>query len=77
MKPIHISGGGGLLKAMKEGIVMSAQIKLRKLAQEAEMGISADENPQQKTLPMIFSDYEDANLFAELPYNFHNLPVRF
>ncbi|OON14643.1 hypothetical protein X801_09561 [Opisthorchis viverrini] len=65
--------GGGLLKAMKEGIVMSAQIKLVKMAQEAE---AAGLNPEDEDLGWrtVLMDYEDANLFVPLPYNFECLP---
>ncbi|CAL8106014.1 unnamed protein product [Calicophoron daubneyi] len=67
------SAGGGLLKAMKEGLVMSAQIKLVKMAQEAE---AAGLNPEDEDLGWrtVLMDYEDANLFVPLPYNFENLP---
>lgn len=66
--------GGGLLKAMKEGLVMSAQIKLVKMAQEAE---AAGLNPEEEDLGWrtVLMDYEDANLFTPLPYNFESLPV--
>ncbi|CAI2723066.1 unnamed protein product [Schistosoma spindalis] len=65
--------GGGLLKAMKEGLVMSAQIKLVKMAQEAE---AAGLNPEEEDLGWrtVLMDYEDANLFTPLPYNFESLP---
>ncbi|VEL32339.1 unnamed protein product [Protopolystoma xenopodis] len=68
--------GGGLLKAIREGLVMSAQTKLVKMAQEAEAnGLqSEDEDLGWRTVLM---DYEDANLFTPLPYNFHALPVNF
>lgn len=68
------SAGGGLLKAMKEGLVMSAQIKLVKMAQEAE---AAGLNPEDEDLGWrtVMMDYEDANLFVPLPYNFECLPV--
>ncbi|CAH8503543.1 unnamed protein product [Dicrocoelium dendriticum] len=67
------SVGGGLLKAMKEGLVMSAQIKLVKMAQEAE---AAGLNPEEEDLGWrtVLMDYEDANLFVPLPYNFEGLP---
>ncbi|TPP59596.1 Ryanodine receptor 44F [Fasciola gigantica] len=67
------SAGGGLLKAMKEGLVMSAQIKLVKMAQEAE---AAGLNPEDEDLGWrtVMMDYEDANLFVPLPYNFESLP---
>ncbi|VDQ02619.1 unnamed protein product [Trichobilharzia regenti] len=67
------STGGGLLKAMKEGLVMSAQIKLVKMAQEAE---AAGLNPEEEDLGWrtVLMDYEDANLFTPLPYNFECLP---
>ncbi|KAF6780008.1 hypothetical protein AHF37_01425 [Paragonimus kellicotti] len=67
------SAGGGLLKAMKEGLVMSAQIKLVKMAQEAE---AAGLNPEEEDLGWrtVMMDYEDANLFVPLPYNFESLP---
>lgn len=70
------SAGGGLLKAMREGLIMSAQIKLVKMAQEAEAnGLSPeDENLGWRTALL---DYEDANLFTPLPYNFENLPVNY
>lgn len=68
------STGGGLLKGIKEGIVMSAQIKLVKMAIEAEaQGLNPeDEDMGWRTVLM---DYEDANLFVPLPYNFGTLPV--
>uniref|UniRef100_A0A0R3WJP3 B30.2/SPRY domain-containing protein n=1 Tax=Hydatigena taeniaeformis TaxID=6205 RepID=A0A0R3WJP3_HYDTA len=67
------SAGGGLLKGIKEGIVMSAQIKLVKMAMDAEaQGLNPeDEDMGWRTVLM---DYEDCNLFAPLPYNFSNLP---
>uniref|UniRef100_A0A5K3EZT7 EF-hand domain-containing protein n=2 Tax=Mesocestoides corti TaxID=53468 RepID=A0A5K3EZT7_MESCO len=67
------STGGGLLKGIKEGIVMSALIKLVKMAMEAEaQGLNPeDEDMGWRTVLM---DYEDCNLFAPLPYNFSNLP---
>nr|VZI27969.1 unnamed protein product [Spirometra erinaceieuropaei] len=67
------SAGGGLLKGIKEGIVMSAQIKLVKMAMEAEAnGL----NPEDEDLGWrtVLMDYEDANLFVPLPYNFATLP---
>eukprot|EP00108_Taenia_solium_P001407 TsM_000688100 transcript=TsM_000688100 gene=TsM_000688100 len=58
---------------IKEGIVMSAQIKLVKMAMDAEaQGLNPeDEDMGWRTVLM---DYEDCNLFAPLPYNFSNLP---
>ncbi len=59
---------------IKEGIVMSAQIKLVKMAMDAEaQGLNPeDEDMGWRTVLM---DYEDCNLFVPLPYNFSNLPV--
>ncbi|KAM7538970.1 hypothetical protein Aperf_G00000057777 [Anoplocephala perfoliata] len=67
------STGGGLLKGIKEGIVMSAQIKLVKMALDAEaQGLNPeDEDMGWRTVLM---DYEDCNLFSPLPYNFSHLP---
>ncbi|VUZ49839.1 unnamed protein product, partial [Hymenolepis diminuta] len=67
------SAGGGLLKGIKEGIIMSAQIKLVKMAIDAEaQGL----NPENEDMGWrtVLMDYEDCNLFAPLPYNFSNLP---
>ncbi len=53
---------------------MSAQIKLVKMAMDAEaQGLNPeDEDMGWRTVLM---DYEDCNLFVPLPYNFSNLPV--
>lgn len=53
---------------------MSAQIKLVKMAMDAEaQGLNPeDEDMGWRTVLM---DYEDCNLFVPLPYNFGNLPV--
>lgn len=55
---------------------MSAQIKLVKMAMDAEaQGLNPeDEDMGWRTVLM---DYEDCNLFSPLPYNFSHLPVCF